>query len=273
MQELVRTTDPVVLSRPKATPDGAGMTGIEAPGAVTYDALLDGRVRLSQPRRGYRVAVDAVLLAAATAAGPGDRVADLGTGVGGAALCLAVRVPGVRVVGLDLQSGLVALGADNAVANGVADRVGMVVGDLCRPPFRPGSFDRVMANPPYLRAGAHTPAADGSRAVANGEGEAGLAAWLRCAALLLRPRGVVTVIHRADRLDEVLALMHKSFGALVLFPVWPRAGMPARRILVAGRRGAASPARLAPGLVLHEPDGRFTARAEAVLRGGGALEL
>ncbi len=238
---------------------------------VTHDTVLDGRVRLTQPRRGYRVAVDAVLLAAATAAGPGERVADLGSGVGGAALCLAVRVPGVWVLGVELQPELAALGAANIVANGLGERVTMVVGDLCRSPFRPGSFDRVMANPPYLRAGAHTPSADRSRAAANGEGEAGLAAWLGCAALALRPRGLVSVIHRADRLDEVVALMHKDFGALVLFPIWPRAGMPARRILVVGRRGAASPARLAPGLVLHEADGRFTTQAEAVLRGGSAL--
>jgi tRNA1(Val) A37 N6-methylase TrmN6 len=273
MPDLFRSTETGVLSRSGTDRVEAPMIGVGEPGAFSHDTLLDGRVSLIQPRRGYRVAVDAVLLAAATAAAAGDRVADLGTGVGAAALCLATRVADVRVVGIDLQPDLVALAAANSIANGVAGRVTMVAGDLCRLPFRPGGFDRVMANPPYLRAGAHTPAADRSRAAANGEGDAGLEVWLRCAAHMLRPRGVVTVIHRADRLDEVLALMHKDFGGLVLFPVWPRAGAPARRILVAGCRGAASPARLAPGLVLHETDGRFTDRADAVLRGGCALEL
>ncbi len=273
MQEMLRTTDPGLLSRSKAHSSDTGTIGFADPDGVSNDTLLDGRVRLSQPRRDYRVAIDAVLLAAAIAARPGERVADLGTGVGGAALCLAVRVPGVQVVGLELQPELATLGAANIHANDLSERVSIVVGDVGRPPFRPGSFDRIMANPPYLRAGAHTQAASRSRAAANGEGEAGLRAWLRCAALAVRPRGFVTVIHRADRLDEVVALMHKDFGGLVLFPVWPRAGVPARRILVTGRRGASSPARLAPGLVLHETDGRFTAQADAVLRGGCALDL
>ena len=279
MQEMLRTTDQGRLSRVKACPLDSRLTessekaGDSLPDGVSHDALLNGRIRLRQPRRGYRVAMDAVLLAAATAAAPGERVADLGTGVGGAALCLATRVSGVCVVGLELQLELAALGAANVTDNALNGRVSVVVGDVARSPLKPGSFDRVMANPPYMRAGAHTRAADPSRAVANGEGEAGLAAWLRCAALALRPRGVLTLIHRADRLDEVLALMHKDFGALVLFPVWPRAGVAARRILVTGRRGAASPARLAPGLVLHEGDGRFTAEADAVLRGGGGLDL
>ena len=240
---------------------------------LTRDALLDGRVVLTQPRHGYRIAVDAILLAAATAARDGERVVDLGTGVGAAALCLAVRVPGASVVGLELQPSLACLAAANAEANGVSGRVTAVIGDLSRLPLRAASFDRVMANPPYLRKGAHTPSANRSRAVANGEGEADLAAWMAATARLLRPGGVATLIHRADRLDEVLALMQKDFGALVLFPVWPRAGVSARRVLISGRRGAASPTRLAPGLVLHQSGGQFTPEAEAVLRDAGALDV
>jgi tRNA1(Val) A37 N6-methylase TrmN6 len=83
----------------------------------------------------------------------------------------------------------------------------------------------------------------------------------------------LTLIHRADRLDEAISLLHKEFGALVLFPLWPRAGAAAKRILVSARLGAASPARLAPGLALHGAGGAFTAAAEAVLRDGEGLEL
>ncbi|MEI6986300.1 MAG: methyltransferase domain-containing protein [Rhodospirillaceae bacterium] len=233
---------------------------------------------MNQPDGGYRVAIDAVLLAAATAALAGEFVLDLGTGVGASALCLAVRVAGVRVVGLEIQPELARLAAGNIAANGLAELVSVVVGDLRHPPLMPQSFHRVMINPPYLRAGAHTPSADPSRAIANGEGQTGLAAWLAAAARLLRPRGTVTVIHRADRMDEVLALMTARFGAIALFPLWPQAGAAAKRILVSGRlasgrTGAVSPARLASGLVLHDADGRFTAKAEAILRDGFGLEL
>ncbi|MEI7610247.1 MAG: methyltransferase, partial [Rhodospirillaceae bacterium] len=128
--------------------------------------------------------------------------------------------------------------------------------------------------PPYLRAGAHTPSPDRSRATANGEDAEGadLEDWIAAAARLLRPMGIFTLIHRADRLDEAIALLHKGFGGLVVYPLWPRAGMAAKRVLLTGRIGAASPARLAAGLVLHGEGGGFTAAAEAVLRDGGGLE-
>lgn len=243
------------------------------PPPVTVDHLLGGAVTLSQPRRGYRVAIDAPLLAAATLAQAGERVADLGTGVGAVALCLAHRVAGIEVVGLERQPALASLATANCMTNGLADRVSIVTGDLRQLPASlcPASFHHVMANPPYLRAGAHTPAEDRSRAIANGE-EAPLAAWVRCALSLLRPRGTLTMIHRADRIDEILALLHPRFGEIVVFPLWPHAGQSANRVLVRGRRDRHAPARLAPGLVLHEAQGGYTATAEAILRGGEALQ-
>src|SRR4029077_13316478 len=115
------------------------------------DALLGGRVRLLQPRRGYRVAVDAVLLAAAVDAGPDQRALDLGAGVGAVGLCVAARLPGCRIVGIELQPELAALAERNAVLNGVGDRLRTIVHDLAlRLPQALGKFDHVATNPPYL---------------------------------------------------------------------------------------------------------------------------
>ncbi|UEM21698.1 methyltransferase [Skermanella mucosa] len=241
----------------------------------TADRLLGGRVLLMQPARGYRAAIDPVLLAAATPASAGERVLDVGAGVGAATLCLASRVPGADVTGLELQPDLAALGAENIRANGLEDRVRILEGDLLAPPegIAATAFDRVMTNPPFQEAGTHTPPPDGSRALAHGEGAADLAAWLDFCARRVKPRGTLTVIHRADRLDDLIALLHGRFGAITLVPLWPKAGRPARRILVTARKGARSPARLMPGLVLHEADGRFTGAAEAILRDGAALDL
>ena len=154
-------------------------------------------------------------------------------------------------------------------------RTWVVVGDLLRPPpmVAPGSFDRVMMNPPYLRAEAATMPPDPWKAAANVEGEATLAHWIAFAASMVKSRGWLTLVHRADRVDEILALMHGRFGGTVLFPLWPKAGEAAKRVLVAAQRGSKAPARLAAGLVLHEPDGRYTQAAEAVLRDGAALPL
>ncbi|HXE17636.1 MAG TPA: methyltransferase [Stellaceae bacterium] len=241
----------------------------------TDDTLLDGRVRLMQPAQGYRAAIDPVMLAAAIPAKAGETVLDLGCGAGAAALCLAMRVDGCRITGIEAERGLVRLAGDNVVRNGLSDRVLILAGDLSRPPQRlePGSFAHVMANPPYLAAGTATPSPVAGKAQANIEGEADLAAWMRFALTMTRAKGSVTVIHRADRLENLLALLTGRAGEIVVFPLWSGAGKDAKRVIVRARKGIASPTRMASGLVLHETDGRFTEAAQAVLRHGAALPI
>jgi tRNA1(Val) A37 N6-methylase TrmN6 len=247
----------------------------EAPLEISEDRLLGGRVILRQPVGGFRAAIDPVLLAAAVAAEPGQIVLELGTGTGAAALCLARRVESVRVVGLDQQRDLVRLAGENARLNGLERQADFMVGDLLQPPARlmPGGFDHVMANPPYLEAGTATLPPDRARALAVGEGAADLAAWIRFALAMVRMRGSITLIHRADRLDALLAALVGKAGEIVVFPLWPGLGKPAKRVLVRARRGIETPLKLSAGLVLHEPDGKFTAAADAVLREAAALVL
>lgn len=242
--------------------------------AVTEDRLLDGRVTLRQPASGFRAAIDPVLLAAAVPANDGDTVLDLGTGTGAAALCLAARVPGCRVVGLERSTEAFALATENVDLNGLADRLAMVLGDVLRPPPRlaPSSFDHVMANPPHLSAGKAAPSPDAGRAAAAVEGEAALGDWIKTGLMMLREGGSLTMIHRADRLDEILVLCRGRAGDAHVVPLWPKAdGRPAKRVILRCRKGNAAPLKLTPGVVLHEADGRYTAAAEAILRDGAAL--
>ncbi|MDQ2101555.1 tRNA1(Val) (adenine(37)-N6)-methyltransferase [Azospirillum isscasi] len=239
-------------------------------GDEAFDTLLNGRVRLFQPQAGYRAAIDPVLLAAFTAAEPGEWVLDAGTGTGAAALCLAARVPGAAIAGLEKRAEAADFARRNAALNGMENRVTVLEGDLLAPPpdLVPGSFDRVMMNPPYLRAGAASLPPDPWKAAANVEGQAGLTDWVRFAAVLLKPRGTLTMVHRADRVDEILAALHGArFGSLVLVPLWPKPGEEARRILLAAKKGGRSPARFTAGLVLHGPDGAYSAQAQRILCG------
>lgn len=242
---------------------------------TSEDTLLDGRVLLKQPRQGYRAAIDPVFLAAAVPATPGDMVLDVGAGAGAAALCLVRREPGCTVRGIELQRDLVRLATENVVANGLSGRIDVMVGNLLHPPPRlaPGVFSHVMANPPYLAEGAATPPPNAGKATANVEGEAQLADWVRFALTMVRPKGSITFIHRADRLDALLGAMSGKAGDIAVFPLWPGNAKPASRVIVRARKGVANPTRLLPGLVLHEPDGRFTPAADAVLRGGAGLVL
>ena len=243
---------------------------------MTEDTLLDGRVRLRQRRGGYRVAIDPVLLAAAVPARDGERVLDAGAGTGAAALCLAARVGGVLVTGLELVGEHLRLARENVALNGLSGRIEIVAGDVARPPaeLAAGAYDHVMANPPHLPAAGARPSPDPGKAAANVEGDADLAAWIGFCLSMAREGGTVTLIHRADRAAEVTAALARGAGDLVTLPLLPAKGEAAKRVIVqAGNGAGAGEPRVAPGLVLHAGDGGYTEAAEAVLRGGAALDL
>jgi tRNA1(Val) A37 N6-methylase TrmN6 len=243
---------------------------------LTDDHLLGGRLRFSQPARGYRVAIDPVLLAAAVPALPYQRVLDAGAGTGAASLCLAARAAECQILGLEVQRELHRIASHNVRRNELDHRVEMLQGDLQRPPPRlsAGSFDHVMSNPPHLAAQQSSPSPQPERALAHAETTMDLAGWLAACLRMLKPEGYLTLIHRADRLDELLAALLGRAGDVIVFPLWPVAdGRPAKRVLIQGRKGARGPLRLMPGLVLHDRDGSFSDVAEAVLRDGVALDL
>jgi tRNA1(Val) A37 N6-methylase TrmN6 len=239
------------------------------------DSLLGGQIGLYQPQGGYRVAVDPVLLAASVPAASTETLLDIGTGTGAAALCFAHRAPGSRVTGLELQPKMAALARRNVELNELNGRVAILEGDLLQPPpeLEAGGFDHVIANPPYLPPGRADPPPDASKAAANVEGEAGLAHWIDFAIRMARPKGGVTFIHRADRLDELLALLHGRAGGIVVFPLWPKPDREAKRVIVRARPGINTPLRLSSGLVLHEEDGGYSTAALTILRDGEALTL
>jgi tRNA1(Val) A37 N6-methylase TrmN6 len=243
---------------------------------LTKDAFLGGRVMAWQPRTGFRSGVDAVLLAAACDAAPGDRVLDLGCGAGVAILCLAVRVPGIAAAGLDLQPDYAALARRNAADAGIALEVheGSVTG--LPPALRTAAFDHVMTNPPYFAAAAPR-AADAGRGVARGETVA-LPDWVRAGARRLASGGWLTLIQRAERLPDVLAALGAAgLGSVAVRPLSPRQGRTARLVLVRGRKGGRAAFRLLAPLVLHDGDrhpgdrDHYSGPATAILRDGAAL--
>jgi tRNA1(Val) A37 N6-methylase TrmN6 len=245
------------------------------PEALSHDRLLGGRLVLAQPRAGYRAATDPILLAAAVPARQGDSVLELGCGAGAALLALGLRVPGLTLTGVERQADYAELAAHNAAANGLAARI--VCADLTALPAelrRP--FDRVILNPPFFAPSA-TPAADAGRDAARRE-DTPLAVWLATALARLHPGGWLTLIHAAERLPAILARLDGPAGAIAVRPLAPRAGRPARRVLVQARKGARGPFRLLAPLVLHQgaehPGDRdhFTDTAQAILRDAQALD-
>lgn len=235
--------------------------------ATTDDLLLDGRVQVRQPAHGYRVAIDPVLLAAAAPAKAGQEVLDAGCGTGAAMFCLAARVPGVRLTGLEIQPELADLARDGVSLNRLDSAARVVTGDLARAPRN--AFDIVITNPPFGDGG--TPPPDASLARAHMEGDIGLAAWIGHCLAALAPKGRLVMIHRADRLSEIMTALSGRAGDIRIFPIFPKRGQAARRVIIDAGKDRRSPDSLFPGLVLHENDGSFTTAADAVLRGAAPL--
>lgn len=245
---------------------------------VTEDAVLGGRLVLRQPRKGHRVGHDAILLAAACSAASREQLVELGAGVGAAGLAVARRVDDLALTMIEIDPALAALARENAERNGLAERTRVVCFDVTAFPnafaaagIAGRSADHVLINPPFNAA--HNPSPDRGRRLAHALMPTTLRQWIGAAAFLLRPGGVLTLIWRADGLDEVLAALADGFGGMAVLPIYPKPDALAIRVLVRAANDTRAPLAILPGLMLTDGNGQPTQAAEAVLRAGSVLTL
>jgi tRNA1(Val) A37 N6-methylase TrmN6 len=245
-------------------------------GDTTVDAFLGGKVEVEQPVSGFRSGLDAVFLAAACAAEPGDKVLEAGCGAGAAALCLAARVPGLAVTAVELDGRMAELARSNAGRNGLARSFVIINGDVTAPfaaleaaGVGREAYDWVVANPPFFTI--EETEARRAAGVARTMAKDGLERWLRFLAAAAKPSGGCALIYPASLLPRLLVAFGGRFGGLEVTPLHPKAAQPAIRIVVVGRKGSRAPLSLLPGIVLHEEDGSPTPQSEAILRRGAAL--
>lgn len=258
-------------------PDPLSLQAAEADAAAvetTQGAVLGGRVILRQPRVGYRAGLDAALLAASVETKPGERAIEAGCGVGAALLQAATRWSGAHFVGVERDPAPLALARENIALNALGDRLDVRSGDVEQgfSGLALAPFDAAFSNPPFFDdetslRGPH-PARRGAY-IADG----GLEAWTRFLLKAVRPGGRVTVIHRTDRLADLLRLLGEGGGSFRIRPVQPFADAPAKRVLVRAIKTGKAPLVLLPPLVLHDRDGaKHTPFADALLRGEASLD-
>jgi tRNA1(Val) A37 N6-methylase TrmN6 len=250
---------------------------------LTDDAFLGGALHILQPKRSYRAGLDAVLLAAACPARADEPVLDAGAGVGTVGLCVARRVDDARVTLVEIEPELAGLARKNAERNGLDERVAVVEADVrgggrafhagVESALKPGTFAHAVANPPYVSAGGGTEPPDRLKAAAHQMAEDDLDQWVRFLATALTGDGTATMIHRADALGAVVRTFESRFGAIKVFPIFPRERVAANRIIMQGVKGSRAPLQMLPGLVLHGDGNGFLPRAEAILRDGAGLAL
>lgn len=247
---------------------------------TTEDLFLSGKIRLLQPKDGYRAATDPVFLAASIPARSAQKVLDVGCGVGAASFCLAARVDGVHVSGLEIQTELLQIAERNRHLNNMSDRMRFVEGNLKLRPMdpEPNSFDHVMANPPFYEAGSGWRPSSEIKARAHMEEDASLIDWVDYMLRMTKPKGTVTFINRSERLEETLAALKGRLGELLLYPLWsmsPTGGerRAAKRFILQGRKGIKTPMKFTPGLVVHQDDGSYRDIAAGILKNGDGLDL
>ncbi len=251
---------------------------IELAQALTEDAFLGGKLRLRQPKSGHRAGHDAVLLAAATPAYPGDQVVDLGAGVGAAGLAVAKRVPAIKLVLVEIDEGLAALARSNAASNAIAADV--LVLDVtssaeafARAGLVPDSVDLVLMNPPFNASSRHRASPDKAREAAHVATPGMLESWVHTARRILKSDANLVMIWRADGIAEVLGALDRGFGSLVILPVHANVTLPAIRVLVRATKGGRAPTRMLAPLILSDEAARPKAAAQRILAGEGILPL
>jgi tRNA1(Val) A37 N6-methylase TrmN6 len=238
--------------------------------SLTQDDFLGGKLKLLQPKKGYRAGVDPVFLAASVNAESGQSVLDLGCGVGAAALCLGARISGLDLLGVERQAEYAELAQQNGLETVCADFTKLPE------PVRQRQFDHVIANPPYFDRNASVAARNTGREGALGE-DTPLLQWIKVAARRLKPRGYLHLIHRIERLPELMISVPKDMGSLQVLPLAPRIGRKAELVIFRARKDGRAAFELFPPCILHrgikhEQDGDdYLPEIKAVLRDGAAL--
>lgn len=239
--------------------------------ALTDNAILNGRLRLLQPKRGHRFGHDAILLAAAVPAAANEHAIEFGSGVGAAGLALLARIGGARLTLIEIDPALAELAVQNIARNGFANAARVIAMDAGAPPqqfsargLAAGIADHVFMNPPFNDA--TRPSPDRMRKQAHVASPGLLADWIGGATHLLRDGGTLTGIWRADALPDVLAALSEGFGSISVLPVHGKEREPPIRAIVRAVKGGGAALACLPPLVLNDSDNHPTPEAEAIMR-------
>ena len=234
--------------------------------------VLNKKLALYQAPDGFRTSMDSVMLAASCPAKSSQKVLDLGCGVGSAGLCVLKRIDEASLTGVEIQENQVEIANKNASENSMNDKAEFICSDIRE--LKLGNvFDHVICNPPYMKAGAHVHSPSQSKAQAMGHVDEGmdLKDWIACAHRHIKGQGSLTIIHDAGNSDNIIHALYgksgnKKFGNIEIFPLYPKQGVSAKRVVIRAWKHKKSPAILHQGIIMHDENGDYTKAANKILR-------
>jgi tRNA1Val (adenine37-N6)-methyltransferase len=235
----------------------------------TIDTILGGALTLVQPRSGYRFSIDSILLGRFVRVRRRDRVLELGAGCGVISIMIAALWRPREVAAVEIQPGLAAMAARNAILNSL-DSIRVIDGDLCArriDGLAPASFDLVIANPPYcaLHTGRTSP--NPGRRIARDESAATLAEFIEAAKRYAANGAKVAFVFKASRSAELIrCLAENTLEPKRIRFVHPRADAPASTILVEARKGGGVEAAIEPPLIIYDRPGVYSDEARALMQ-------
>ena len=233
---------------------------------MEFQELWENGPRFSQAEH-FRLGTDCVLLSDFINLNTARRGIDLGCASGAIALLLLCRSEKLHMTGLELQADAVTLAEENMARNGFSGRSRLLCGDIRhhRELFPSGSFDLVVANPPYYPLGSGALSPDPARAAARGETDCSLEELCRAAAWLCRSGGSFCLVHKPERLSELMCCLSRhGLEPKRLRLVCHRRDAAPNLVLLEARRGGKPGLRLEPCLILREEDGSESAEVRRI---------
>lgn len=228
---------------------------------LTKDAILNGKVTLFQPKDGYRVSMDPIILSHFVNVIPNQRVLDVGAGNGVISLILKFKEPSLSITAIDIDKFMCDICKKNADINNCDLQV--INENIKNNPIKGETFDCVVTNPPFFPRDSSR--ISDKKSVANFE-TVSLSQWLDFCLKKLSNGGWLYVIHDASRIDCILSSLFARAGDITIIPIMTKPHTHAKRVIVKCKKGSRSASKIEYGITIHSEDGSFTKIANDILQ-------